>query len=243
MQIPVRRVLAGAVLASVTSIALGDDACRVESAPVAPRVIGLYTSEGCNSCPPADHWLSQLRGRSDVLAVAFHVDYWDRLGWRDRFADARFTDRQSQTQAHSGVRFSYTPQVIVDGLDWRRWPDLPTAQSRPSPVRLTLWRRGERVHWRVEPLADAPQRLALWWAVLEDGHRSDVKAGENVGVVLHHDHVVRRYGTEPVWSGPHTQVFDAPVVGEGGRRTRTVVVVTDARNGRPVQAAAIGCSA
>jgi len=234
--------LTGAALAGAASIALAGGACRIEAPAVAPRVIELYTSEGCNSCPPADRWLSLLRGRSDVLPVAFHVDYWDRLGWRDRFADARFTERQSRSQAHSGVRFNYTPQVIVDGIDWRRWPDLPTAQRRPSPVRLTLWRQGGRVHWLVEPQAGAPQRLALWWAQLEDGHRSDVSAGENQGVVLHHDHVVRRYGTEPPWSGERERAFDAPEFGEGGRRTRTVVVVVDAQSGRPVQGAEIACS-
>jgi hypothetical protein len=239
----VLHLLFGTALAGAAPIALAGGACRVEAPSVAPRVIELYTSEGCNSCPPADRWLSALRGRSDVLPVAFHVDYWDRLGWRDRFADARFTERQSRSQAHSGVRFSYTPQVIVDGTDWRQWPHLPTAERGPSPVRLALWRDGERVHWRVEPVAGAAQTLALWWAVLEDGHRSDVRAGENRGVVLRHDHVVRRYGTEPPWTGVRTQAIDAPAVGEDGRRTRTVVVVTDNRTGRPVQAAEIACDA
>src|SRR5439155_369615 len=87
---------------------------------------------GCNSCPPADRWLSGLKGRSDVVALAFHVDYWDRLGWVDRFADAAYTRRQVEQQRLSGGGFVYTPQVLVDGRDWRRWPTLPAASARDA---------------------------------------------------------------------------------------------------------------
>lgn len=215
--------------------------CRVEAPAVAPRVVELYTSEGCDSCPPADRWLSDLRGRSDVLAAAFHVDYWDRLGWRDRFADPRHTQRQAALQAVRGARFSYTPQVVVDGRDWRGWPGLPAARTMPSPVRLTLQRDGERVRWSAEAANGAPSQLALWWAVLEDGHRSEVKAGENAGVTLQHDHVVRAYGTVPGWAGSRAGVIDAPARGEQGRATRTLVVVTDAAGSQTLQAAQIAC--
>lgn len=216
--------------------------CRVEAPVVSPRVVELYTSEGCDSCPPADRWLSGLRAQGDVLAVAFHVDYWDRLGWRDRFADPRYTQRQAALQAVRGARFSYTPQVVVDGRDWRGWPGLPAARTASAPVRLTLQREGERVHWQVEPLPGAPARLALWWAVLEDGHRSEVQAGENRGATLRHDHVVRGYGTVPAWAGGAGATIDAPARGELGRATRTIVVVTDAAGSVPLQAAQIACS-
>jgi hypothetical protein len=215
--------------------------CRVEAPAVAPRVVELYTSEGCDSCPPADRWLSGLRTGGDVLAVAFHVDYWDRLGWRDRFADPRYTQRQAALQSARGARFSYTPQVVVDGRDWRGWPDLPPARSVPAPVRLTLQRDGEQVHWNAEALPGAPARMALWWVVLEDGHRSDVRAGENAGVTLMHDHVVRGYGTVPAWTGSAGAAFDAPSRGEKGRATRTIVVVTDAAGVLPLQATQIAC--
>ena len=215
--------------------------CRVEAPAVAPRVVELYTSEGCDSCPPADRWLSGLRGRTDVLAAAFHVDYWDRLGWRDRFADPRYTQRQAALQSVRGARFSYTPQVVVDGRDWRGWPELPAARVGPSPVRLTLQRDGEGVRWSAEPLPGAPARIALWWAVLEDGHRSEVKAGENAGATLQHDHVVRAYGTVPAWAGSAGAVIDAPTRGEQGRAARTLVVVTDAAGSVPLQAAQIAC--
>ncbi len=205
-------------------------------------MVELYTSEGCNSCPPADRWLSSLIGRGDTLAAAFHVDYWDRLGWRDRFGSARHTQRQSQAQAHAGVGFSYTPQVLVDGRDWRRWPSLPPVPDvRPGRATLVLQRDGDQVQWQVQPAADAPARLALWWALLEDGHVTEVKAGENAGATLRHDHVVRQFGVVPPWRGTAVQTIDVPARGEGGRPVRVIAVVTDAASGATLQAAQLHC--
>jgi len=227
-------------------LALGADAaqaqaCRAESGAQVPVVVELYTSEGCNSCPPADRWLSTLKDKPGVLAAAFHVDYWDRLGWQDRFASPRYTERQAQLQAAAGARFSYTPQVLVNGADWRRWPELPKPVNS-SPVRMVLQREGDQVEIQVQPASDGNRRWALWWAALEDGHDSDVKAGENSGVRLHHDHVVRHYGSIAAWSGPLDQRIAVPARGEGGRALRVVVVVTDAASGAPVQAAQLRCA-
>ena len=97
------------------------DACTAASTRSVAPVVELYTSEGCNSCPPADRWLSRLKADPTVVALAFHVDYWDRLGWKDRFASAAFTARQASQQASNGARFSYTPQVVVDGRDRTDW--------------------------------------------------------------------------------------------------------------------------
>ena len=74
-------------------------------------MVELYTSEGCSSCPPADRWLSALKDGPPVVALAFHVDYWDRLGWKDRNASPAYTRRQAAQQRFNGARFSYTPQV------------------------------------------------------------------------------------------------------------------------------------
>jgi hypothetical protein len=230
-------VFAAAALAVPIARAQG---CRAESGPQAPVVVELYTSEGCNSCPPADRWLSTLKDRPGVIAAAFHVDYWDRLGWKDRFASARYTERQAQQQASTGLRYSYTPQVVVNGRDWRRWPELPAPVS-DAPVRVTLQRSGEQVEVQLLPLHDAPQRWALWWAAVEDGHVSDVKAGENVGVTLRHDHVVRHYGSLPPFQGALTRRIDVPSRGEGGRTLRLLVVVTDAVSGTTAQALQLRC--
>ena len=93
--------------------------CQAISGERRTPVIELYTSEGCSSCPPADRWLSQWGSQPEVIALAFHVDYWDRLGWPDRFASAEATARQHALAQAAGRVQVYTPQVIVDGADWR----------------------------------------------------------------------------------------------------------------------------
>lgn len=220
-------------------------ACQVRSAARQLQLVELYTSEGCNSCPPADHWLSGLKNRPDVLAAAFHVDYWDRLGWVDRFGSARHTERQAEQQRNSGARFSYTPQVLVNGRDWRGWPTLPLLNS-PALVQITLQRLDSRqVNVNVLAQRGAPPRLAMWWAVLEDQHSSAVAAGENHGVTLRHDHVVRQYTPVAAWAAADSPArslrLDAPHNGEAGRKARLLVVVTDAATGAPLQAVQLDC--
>ena len=236
-------------LASSTALVLAAPAvaqtCQARSADRQVLLVELYTSEGCNSCPPADRWLSTLKGRPQVLAAAFHVDYWDRLGWTDRFGDARHTERQAEAARQGGARFSYTPQVLINGRDWRGWPTLPIVEA-PAAVHLALVRgEGQRVDVTVTPRSGSPARLGLWWAVLEDGHVSRVLAGENLGVTLRHDHVVRRYGRLPAWAASTgvavAQQLSAAQNGEGGRKVRLLVVVTDAVTGAPLQAAQLVC--
>jgi hypothetical protein len=216
-------------------------ACQAAGSPLAPAVIELYTSEGCDSCPPADRWLSGLRGRTDVIPLAFHVDYWDRLGWKDRFASPAYTARQQDVQRRNGSRVSYTPQVVVNGSDWRGWSTRPLPAPAAAGADLRLIRIGRRVEATVTPRpGSAP--LAGYWAVVEDDHVTAVKAGENRGATLRHDHVVRAY--LPVAGAPgdatRTHAFEPPVP-EDNRPRRVVFVVTDERSGRPVQAAALGC--
>jgi len=219
--------------------------CVAASGPRPVQVVELYTSEGCSSCPPADRWLSTLKNRPGVLAAAFHVAYWDHLGWRDRFANPAFTARQSQQQRSSGARYVYTPQVLVNGRDWRRWPVLPPVDAEPAVVHIRLEREGDgRVAVQVAATGSAPPTLAAWWVLLEDGHESRVKAGENDGATLKHDHVVRRYVQRPAWNagdGPQRFAIDASRQGEGARPARLLFVVTDGSGGTPLQAAQLGC--
>jgi hypothetical protein len=221
-------------------------ACEARSGARAPTVVELYTSEGCSSCPPADRWLSSLQARDGVLALSFHVTYWDRLGWPDRFAQAAFTERQRARMAASGATFVYTPQVIVDGRDWRRWPQLPPA-STAAPAAVELVRKGDRVTAFVEPAVAVTQggRWGGYWAVVEDGHLSDVRTGENAGARLRHDHVVRHYQPVPAWTAGAKQQLEwrVPAASEGGRGSarRVLFVLTDGASQRPLQAVAVAC--
>ncbi len=223
------------------------DACTAASSKLVTSVVELYTSEGCNSCPPADRWLSKLKADPNVVALAFHVDYWDRLGWKDRFASVAFTDRQARQQTTNGARFSYTPQVVVDGRDRTDWPSvgLSSTPRAVAPVDVTLAHDGDRFVATIVPQANAPKRLAAYWAVTEQGHVSAVKAGENEGVTLHHDFVVRDYEPVAAWSatsGASETLRFKPTTPADATHPRSVnLVVIDAAGGRPVQAVKLGC--
>ncbi len=243
-----------AAVAGFTALAVSGasaaGSCTVRSASSVAAVVELYTSEGCNSCPPADRWLSRLKADPAVVALAFHVDYWDRLGWKDRFASSAFTARQAEQQASNGARFSYTPQVVVDGVDRPDWPSLGTtlASRRPArvaPVEIALTRDGDRVLATIGADKGAPKRLAAYWAVTEQDYVSDVKAGENQGVTLHHDFVVRDYKPVAAWAAradtPQTLQFAPTRPADPAHPRQVNLVVVDAETGRPVQAAKIGC--
>jgi hypothetical protein len=229
--------------------------CQAHSSATVTPVVELYTSEGCSSCPPADRWLSKLKADSSTVALAFHVDYWDRLGWKDRFASPSYTQRQAMQQASNGARFGYTPQVVVDGADRKDWSDLSSPPAAPkrqtATVALTLTRDGERFNATVLPLAStakaaaAPIRLAAYWAVTEQGHVTAVKAGENQGVTLTHDFVVREYLPVAAWTAdaaaPTSLQFSPSVAADAAHPRQVNMVVVDAANGRPLQALKLGC--
>ena len=177
---------------------------RVSSGPATVSVAELYTSEGCDSCPPADKWFSSLNVKKDgVVPLAFHVDYWDYIGWKDRFANAAFGERQRESVRRQGGRTSYTPQVMVNGQDQRIWSD----QSRFNSSLQALTARTPRANLALEfttvatgldialtaALPHIPDRAdaVVFIAIVENNLSNRVTAGENRGVTLKHDHVVR----------------------------------------------------
>ena len=233
------------MLVLVTPLSAIGQSCpgtTVQSGATVPRVVELYTSEGCSSCPPADRWLSTLKGQPDVIAAAFHVDYWNGLGWPVRFSSPAFTERQQQGGGVNGSRHAYTPQIVVNGRD-RHGATLPKASSAPASVRLTWLRTANgQLKLDAEVLPGAPARIQVWWARLEDGHQSRVRAGENRGETLNHDHVVREYQRLPVIEGvPRAEWVLQPSTGEAGHASRWIAVAADARDGRVLQAVEIGC--
>lgn len=225
--------------------------CEARSSPKPPAVVELYTSEGCSSCPPADRWLSALKGRDDVLPLAFHVNYWDKLGWPDRFASAAITDRQRRLQQASGAAYVYTPQVMLNGRDLPAWSGADLPRMAASNVTISLVRDGNTVQAFIA--ADAATQgspasnttsasVSGYWVVLENGHSSRVKAGENAGENLAHDHVVTLYRPVPAWrvgASPPSMTLDLPAATSKSRRV--AFVVTDALGYKPLQAVVLSC--
>jgi hypothetical protein len=177
-------------------------ATTFESSEAQATLIELFTSEGCSSCPPADAWMSQLKSRGDlwkaIVPVAFHVDYWNHLGWRDRFAKAEFTERQRRYAGTWRSESVYTPSFVVNGGEWRSWfgnRTLPAASSaKIGKLRATLT-SGTEVAATFVPESTQPQRLQIHAALLGVNLESDVKRGENSGRRLHHDFVVLQLAT------------------------------------------------
>ncbi|MFM9917843.1 MAG: DUF1223 domain-containing protein [Rhizobacter sp.] len=236
-------------LAAAAQAADTASSCNVRSSASAPTIIELYTSEGCSSCPPADRWLSKWITQPDVIALAFHVDYWDHLGWKDPFGSPAHTERQYQQQAVNGSRFSYTPQVTINGVDSRQWQSVRMPIAGPaaaSPLQVRLSRDGDRYTALVQPGSGAPDRLAAYWAVTENRHVSAVTSGENRGGTLTHDFVVREYRPVPIWTAgteaAKTLTFSPAPAPRSEEHPRQVnLVIVDAASGRPVQAVRLGC--
>jgi hypothetical protein len=192
---------------SCLALAGADPYCESRSAARRVAVIELYTSEGCNSCPPADRWLSSLQARGfnadRVVPLAFHVDYWDYLGWRDRFAQASFSARQRVQSDRGGARFVYTPQLLLNGADFRQTfldsgfsERLARVNSRAAAAELRLVQRAGAAGVSIELESRAIEPSArkfseTYVALLENNLSSEVRSGENSGKVLLHDFVVR----------------------------------------------------
>ncbi len=243
-------LLAMSVAATLAIIAPGGASaaatCSAQSGATVPVVVELYTSEGCSSCPPADRWLTGLKGRDGVVALAFHVDYWDSLGWKDRFAQPQFTQRQNATQHTSGARFAYTPQVILDSHDAPNWSSYSPSSLQgkaPATVALKLDHDATGLALTVSPGNGAPAKLSGYIAVVDDGMQTHVGAGENRGETLRQDGVVRELlPWNLVGAQPATLRFTSSTALEPGATRHWVAVATDGVYGRPVQAVTLACA-
>ena len=163
-----------------------------QSGPKSIDFIELYTSEGCSSCPPADHWISMLKNEAGVfesfIPVVFHVDYWDYLGWKDRFARSTYSERQRQYVREGSVSQVYTPGLVVNSQEWRRWfrGDREWPRSRQSGGVLKASLNGTTLDVQF----DQPETATLHVAYLGMGLLTEVRGGENRGKTLGHDFVV-----------------------------------------------------
>jgi hypothetical protein len=178
-----------------------------------PVVVELFTSQGCSSCPPADAYLAELAKRDDVLALSFHVDYWNYIGWKDPFATAETTQRQRDYARNLAQRYVYTPEMVVQGAAHAVGSDRPAvekliaaARARPGPEitaapegdRLRAAPEGDGLRVRVGEGAGAGTLLLVRF---EREHVTKVGRGENGGRTLRNVHVVRELRPIGEWRG------------------------------------------
>ncbi|MBD3646291.1 MAG: DUF1223 domain-containing protein, partial [Pseudomonadales bacterium] len=180
------------------SISASADAVRTFVSPPSKVIlVEVYTSEGCSSCPPADAWLSRFKARTDlwqgVVPLGFHVDYWDYLGWGDRFAKAEFSDRQRAHRATGNIDAVYTPGIVVDGREWRGFfkrRELRPADNpdKPGTLRLTMDDGSIRLTFERRSAGPGPWAAHLAWLGFD--LENTITRGENAGKILGHDFVV-----------------------------------------------------
>ncbi len=249
-----------AALMSVAALQGAVPACQASSPAQTVAVVELYTSQGCSSCPPADRWLSQLPSRvgaAQAIALAFHVGYWDYIGWQDPFARREFTDRQrwmAQRAAarpiESGAVQVYTPEVFIGGREIGNWSDpaaaaraIDAVNARPARAAIELSAAPAadaapgtvKVSVQARPLGPDGAALDLRVALTQSGHSTAVSAGENRGATLHDDHVVRSWLQPPLSpAGGAQQLIALPA--DGPRSFALVALAQDRRTGEVLQA-------
>ncbi len=198
--IAVNALTAAALLTSLSAASLSAREINLQSGERQTALVELYTSEGCSSCPRAEKWLSGFRQDKrlwqEIVPVAFHVDYWDGLGWPDRFARPAFSERQRQRAAAAG-RSPYTPEIDLNGDEWRGYSRRAIPASGKKVGQLTARADDGKIEVRFSPAAGfAGGEARVVW--LGTGLDTAVKRGENAGRKLTHDFVVLSSATAPL---------------------------------------------
>lgn len=211
------RQLASALFGA-TLVLVGPAVAEEQSNPAV--VVELYTSQGCSSCPPADEFFAELVQDPQVIPLALHVDYWDYIGWEDKFADAKFTERQKAYAREAGSRMIYTPQVIVGGLDRveGNQPGQVEALIRKHlavarEVTLTVARNGEIlvISAKAQQPFDTPLRVQLVRYKPEE--TVSIERGENAGRTLTYRNIVTSWQPLGEWTGEAPLAIEAKAPG------------------------------
>lgn len=176
-----------------------------------PVLVELFTSEGCSSCPPADRVLTRLEREqpnadAEIITLAFHVDYWNYLGWRDEFSSHLYSERQGGYGSHFNLDSNYTPQMVVDGQtqfvgsNFGRATDAvaEAVKNEKAPVEIFAESDAKNINFKIK-IADAAKHdeSYVWLAIAEDDISTNVRRGENSGRTLRHTSVAR----EMKWIG------------------------------------------
>jgi len=246
-----KRFLKTSALAAALAVVSYFPASAAEDAPltVPPTepltVVELFTSQGCSSCPPADKFLGELSQRPDLLALSVHVDYWDYIGWKDVFADPKNTKRQRRYAQKLGLRYVYTPQMVIQGAFDSTGSDRAKVlrkikeAGKLERLAVTISRAGDGVRITVPGSGTAykGEPAAVWLVAFDRRHDTEIKRGENSGNTLSYFNVVRGMTRIGAWSGRPLDIVakaaDMPAPG----RDSFAVIVQSLKTGRILGAA------
>lgn len=218
-----------------------------------PVLVELFTSEGCSSCPPADRLLFDISTNQtykdiEVITLGYHVDYWDNIGWKDRFSSREYTKRQEAYSRQFRLDSTYTPQIVVDGErevvgNDRRSVDAAVTKSTDDKADVRLGLKDDKLSISIEKIREQ-KGSTVFLAVAESGLRSAVISGENSGRNLDHASVVRELRSlGKIESGMkmYSNQVNVPTNGEWkAHRLRYVVFVQDDTTLKIQGVAAIG---
>lgn len=207
-------------------------------------VVELFTSQGCSSCPPADRLLGELAARDDVIALSFHVDYWNYLGWEDPFSSAASTNRQRAYRAAFGLRYVYTPQIVIGGaaqeVGSHRGEVLEAIERvRATPqVKVGISHPDKKTAIVTVGAGEMPSGPAtIWLFAYDKSHSTDIARGENSGVELVNTHVVRETREIGEWTGKDVRI-SLPIAMMGIEDQDGCAIVVQSKNGGQVYGAA-----
>lgn len=261
-----RRALVWASLTAIPGLPAMSQAteCSVKSPQQRVALLELYTSEGCSSCPPADKWLGELKSRGigaeQVLPLSMHVDYWNYIGWKDPYSGPQYTQRQREIAYRNRLRTIYTPQLVLNGQDYRGWRRqnikalLEELNKRPAAADIGLqWTKPVHGSDSVDVTimtklaeGESASGATLFLAVYENALVSKVEAGENDGRVLTHDYVVREMYAMPLTKASFTQQVKVELGKDWNRANIGFgVFIQNRRSGDILQAVStgLGCQA
>jgi hypothetical protein len=197
-------LLAVALLVGRLDTAANADETATSTALV---VVELFTSQGCNSCPPADAFLGELAQRPDLIALSLHIDYWNYIGWKDPFSSPEATQRQRDYAGSLGLSSVYTPQMIIDGSfdavgsDRAEVNEAIAAASQRAKIPVTI-ATSPTGGWLVTmPEAEVDQPATVWLALYDREHVTPVRRGENAGKTLTNYNIVREFRRIGRWDG------------------------------------------
>lgn len=236
------------LLLVISPLALSSEIKVYTSTSKQTSLIELYTSEGCSSCPVADKWISEFRSNpklwQDVIPLAFHVDYWNYLGWKDKFAKPNNSERQRLHQRQGHIDSVYTPGFVIDGKEWRGFFNPLTRAIYPKNKRevgiLILTKDNHKLDLELNAIQVQNDELIANIAYLATDIAVPINGGENKGKTLKHNFVVLKHATASLKRGSGKQKIYHWTIRQKAPKNATAIAawISSKKDLSPIQAVA-----